>query len=74
MFLPGGRQFLFYATGTEDARGIYLGSLDSPDTTRLTDADTSGAFAPSGWLLFARQGALVARRFDPARRMLSGIL
>ena len=72
VFLPGGRQFLFYATGTEDARGIYLGSLDSPDTTRLTDADTSGAFAPSGWLLFARQGALVARRFDPARRMLSG--
>ena len=72
VFLPGGRQFLFYATGTEDARGIYLGSLDSPDTTRLTDADTSGAFAPSGWLLFARQGALVARRFDPAGRMLSG--
>jgi serine/threonine protein kinase len=72
LFLPGGRQFLFYANGTGDARGIYLGSLDSPDTTRLTDADTSGAFAPSGWLLLARQGALVARRFDPARRTLSG--
>ena len=24
VFLPGGRQFLFHATGTEDARGIYL--------------------------------------------------
>ena len=40
LFLPGGRQFLFYVAGTGDVRGIYLGSLDSPDTTRLTDADT----------------------------------
>jgi Tol biopolymer transport system component len=72
VFLPGSRQFLFYANGTGNGSGIYLGSLDSPDTTRLTDADTPGVYAPSGWLLFARQGALVARQFDPARRMLSG--
>ncbi len=26
--LPDGRQFLFYATGTPEAAGIYLGSLD----------------------------------------------
>jgi Tol biopolymer transport system component len=71
-FLPGGRQFLFYVPGPVDARGIYLGSLDSPETARLTDADTAGVYAPSGWLLFARQGALVARRFDPARREISG--
>jgi Tol biopolymer transport system component len=29
-FLPGGRQFLFYATGTPETAGIYLGSLDFP--------------------------------------------
>ena len=72
VFLPGSRQFLFHASGTGEASGIYLGSLDSPDTTRLTDADTPGVYAPSGWLLFGRQGALVARRFDAARRTLSG--
>src|SRR5206468_25643 len=33
-FLPGGRQFLFYAAGTEEARGIYLGSLDSSESKR----------------------------------------
>jgi serine/threonine protein kinase len=69
--LPGGRQFLFWSRGTPDTRGIYLGSFDSAETTRLIDADTNGVYAPGGWLLFGRQGALVARRFDPARHALS---
>ena len=72
VFLPGGRQFLFHVSGTPDAEGIYLGSLDSRETTRLTAADTNGVYVSPGWLLFGRQGALVARRFDPARRALSG--
>jgi hypothetical protein len=76
VFLPGGRQFVFFATGIEAVRGVYLGSLDSPDITRITDADALGGYVgtPSapGWLLFVRQGALVARRFDPARRELGG--
>ena len=42
------------------------------ETTRLTAADTNGVYVSPGWLLFGRQGALVARRFDPARRALSG--
>jgi Tol biopolymer transport system component len=76
VFLPGGRQFLFFAAGigiaTGDARGIYLGSLDSPEITRLTDAESAGDYLSSGWLLYARQGTLVARRFDLGRRALSG--
>jgi hypothetical protein len=82
-FLPGGRQFLFYASGTEETTGIYLGSLDATAVTRVTAADTAGAYVPpgpgpaeasreGGWLLFGRQGTLVARRFDPARGALSG--
>jgi eukaryotic-like serine/threonine-protein kinase len=71
-FLPGGRQFLFYAVGTPETAGIYLGSLDAPETKRLTAADTAGLYAPSGWLLFVRQGTLVARRFDSARGELTG--
>ncbi len=76
LFLPGGRQFVFFATGTQAVQGIYLGSLDAPDVTRLTEADAAGGYvgtrSATGWLLFVRQGALVARRLDPARRELTG--
>ena len=71
-FLPDGRQFLFYAQGTPETRGIYLGSLDSAETTRLTAADTAGVYLPSGWLLWVRAGTLVAQRLDLERKALTG--
>ncbi len=82
-FLPGGRRFLFYAQGTPDTQGIYLGSLDAPETTRLTTADAAGVFAPAGpgpadasgeggWLWFVRGGTLLAQRLDLTRRALTG--
>ena len=43
-FLPDGRHFLFYAQGTPDTAGIYLGTLDAADTHRLTAADTAGVY------------------------------
>ena len=72
MFLPGGRQFLSTDPERVTHAESIVGSLDSGETTRLTDADTAGAYAAPGWLMFGRQGTLVARRFDPARRELSG--
>jgi eukaryotic-like serine/threonine-protein kinase len=69
-FLPGTRTFLFYATGSDDASGIYLGALDSPDVRRLTAADSAGVFMPPGSLLYVRQGALVSRPFDQTRGTL----
>jgi hypothetical protein len=71
-FLPGDRQFLFYVLASGDAQGIYTGSLDSTETKRLTAADSGGQYLPSGWMLYTRQGTLVARRFDPARIELTG--
>jgi Tol biopolymer transport system component len=47
-FLSDGRHFLFYALGMPDTTGIYLGTLDAPDTHRLTAADTAGVFLPAG--------------------------
>src|SRR5262249_5177578 len=35
-FLPDGRHFLFLAQGRAEEQGIFLGSLDSKDVTRLT--------------------------------------
>jgi Tol biopolymer transport system component len=65
-FLPDGRRFLFWVNATPEARGIYLGSLDSPKITRVTEADSAGLYT-TGWLLFVRQTTLLARRFDLSR-------
>jgi Tol biopolymer transport system component len=71
-FLPDGRQFLYFGQGSQDVQGVYLGALDSSVTTRLTAADSAAMYASPGYIMYVRQGALVARRFDAAARALSG--
>ena len=71
-FLPGGQRFLLYVRGTPNEQGIHLGSLGSQTTTRLTAADSAGAYLPPGWLLFVRNGSLVAQGFDASRGELRG--
>jgi serine/threonine protein kinase len=71
-FLPDGRRFLFFVQGPPDTQGIYLGALDSPGTQRLTAADSASAYLTSGWLLFMRQGTLVARRFNSTTGEVTG--
>ena len=69
-FLPGGKEFLFNTR--EGAAGVYRGSLDSTEITRLAAADTSALFVPPNWLLFLRQGTLVAQHVDLTRGALTG--
>ncbi len=71
-FLPDGRHYLFFAGGPATVRGVYLGSLDSPDATRLVGSDAQGAYVAPGWLLFVRDGTLLAQSFDVSRARLSG--
>jgi Tol biopolymer transport system component len=71
-FLPDGRHFLYYVTGSPESRGVVLADLQGITPRRLFDADTAAVFAPSGHLFFARQGALHAQRFDPVTRELAG--
>jgi eukaryotic-like serine/threonine-protein kinase len=71
-FLPGGRQFLFFAGGASEVRGVYLGSLDSSDTSRLVASDSQAAFLAPDWLLFVRQGTLLAQRLDLEHRSTIG--
>ena len=66
-FLPDQRHFLFFVTGSTEARGVYIGQLESLDTKRLFDADTPAVYASNGQLLFVRDGKLLAQRFDPVR-------
>jgi hypothetical protein len=73
-FLPDGRHFLFYVIGSPGARGVYVGALDSPDGNRLADADGAAVYVDTspGFVLFARQGTLVAQRFDARTFKLAG--
>jgi eukaryotic-like serine/threonine-protein kinase len=71
-FLPDGRRFTFFVQGAPGTQGLYLGALDSPKTQRLTAADSAGAYLTRGWLLFLRQGTLVAQRFNPTYGALTG--
>jgi Tol biopolymer transport system component len=71
-FLPGGRQFLFYATGEPNVSGIYLGQLGGPESKRLTAANSPGAYLPPDRLAFVRETDLVVRPLDAARGELTG--
>jgi Tol biopolymer transport system component len=72
-FLPDGRRFLYYVRGSREARGVYVGQIDGAlETRRLLDADSGAVYAPSGHLLFVREGTLFAQHFDPVRLSLSG--
>ena len=74
-FLPDGRHFLYRSVaGNEDAEkeAIYVASLDSKETRRLTSVDSNATFVPPGFLLFGRQGTLLAQPFEVHNLRLTG--
>ncbi len=72
-FLPDGRHFLFTARGNEQENtAVYVGSVDSNEITRLLTEQSNAVYAPPGYLLFGRQGTLMAQRFDAEKIRLAG--
>ena len=71
-FLPDGRHFLFLASGSPSASGIYLGSLDGGAPKRLMASDVAAAYLEPNLVVFVQQGALMARRLDLVRSELTG--
>jgi eukaryotic-like serine/threonine-protein kinase len=76
-FLPDGRHFLYTAVIAAAAgsfeRWAFVGSLDGSFRKPLgLRIDTYIAFAPDGFVVFSRQGALIAQRFDVAKLSLEG--
>ncbi len=72
-FLPDGRHFLYMTRSSKSENSaIYVGALDSPQRTKLLAAASMPVFAPPGFLLFHRQGALFAQRFDEKSLTLAG--
>ena len=74
-FLPDGKHFLYLAanfSGQFDKNVILLGSLDSSEKRTIVSSDSNPAYAEPGYLLYRRDNALVAQRFDPRTYALSG--
>lgn len=69
-FLPDGEHFLF----TEAVNGtatLMVGSIKSEQTQPLAPSDSRGIYA-SGFVLYVRQGTLLAQPFDAGTRTTSG--
>ena len=62
----------YLALGKPEVSGVYVGSLDSLETKRILASDSQAVYAYPGYLLFLRQGILLAQRFDPGKLELSG--
>jgi len=72
--LPDGDHFLYAALPGKNGKfDIFSGSLsDSASRTAVASLDASPVFAEPGWLLYARQGVLVALPFDTKALKVSG--
>jgi Tol biopolymer transport system component len=75
VFLPDGRHFLYLAcnfSGRLDHNMIFVGSLDSDEMRPIVTASTNALYAEPGYLVYWRDNALVAQRFDLRSNTLSG--
>ena len=75
VFLPDGKHFLFLqwkypSFGTPDDN-VWIGSIDGEKSKRLPLTSTNVQYS-EGYLLFSRDGDLVAQKFDLGRLELSG--
>jgi serine/threonine protein kinase len=69
--LPGGKSLVFTLLGSEKDGGVFWLPLGGGSTRPLLSDITRTAYDPRGYLLWIRQGSLVAQRFDPVRGELS---
>jgi serine/threonine protein kinase/WD40 repeat protein len=74
-FLPDGRRYTFIsetrASGGEGGT-VYIGRLDSDERTPLFDSNRAPIYAEPGYLIYGRDGRLVAHRFDPSAERPEG--
>lgn len=78
-FLADGRRFLYWVrAASPDKTAVYISSLDKPQhRVQILPSESLGVYAPTpggraGYLLWVRQGALVAQPFDTAHLRLQG--
>jgi Tol biopolymer transport system component len=72
-FLPDGNHFLYYASSAKpENNGIFASSQDSKERKLILNTNSNTAYVSPGYLIFHRQGTLMAQPFDADRLQLSG--
>jgi Tol biopolymer transport system component/predicted Ser/Thr protein kinase len=72
-FLPDGEHFTYAALPVKNGQfACYVGSLRSKQRTALLTAIGAPIYAAPGYLIFSRNDALLAQRFDLGRRQVIG--
>jgi len=72
-FLPDGEHFLFVALpAIEGGLETFVGSLQGGSAKKVLTADSAAIYAEPGYLLFAREGNILAQPFDRQRLELTG--
>jgi serine/threonine protein kinase len=69
-FLPDGRHFLYTAKENAQKATIYAEDVDSKTRSQILPIDSNVTYAPPGYLLFMRDGTLMAQPFNPDKREL----
>jgi serine/threonine protein kinase len=64
-FLPDGRRFLLRGRDRQSGVvGVYLGTVGSPSLRLLIRGASAAEFAPPDYLIYLREGSLIAQKFD----------
>jgi serine/threonine protein kinase/Tol biopolymer transport system component len=72
-FLPDGRRFLYSVfSRNPETDGIYVRSLDGGEPRLVTRGRSCVAYVDPGYLLFAREGVLLAQALDADRVTTTG--
>lgn len=67
-FLPDGRHFLYAAVSRDPAKSaVYVGDLRSQARKRVIASGTNTIYVNPGYLLYVRDGTLMAQRFDTGK-------
>jgi eukaryotic-like serine/threonine-protein kinase len=73
-FLPDGKLFLYLAQSRspEQPSGIYVKALDRDDARLVVRANSNVAYVSPGYLVYGRDGTLIAQSFDASRAETTG--
>ena len=71
-FLPDGRHFLFYALHINKQPEVRVGSLDSSESKVVLQGYSRAMHADPGYVLFVREGTLMAQPFDLSTLSVTG--
>jgi serine/threonine protein kinase/Tol biopolymer transport system component len=71
-FLPDGNHFLYLSMTGGDSLATRLASLSDRATKWVISAEGVAVYAPPGFLLYVRSGAILAERFEPGAARPNG--